>query len=62
MVNIDVEPPATAQDVAKAARELGLAINATSGRRLRAVMHLDVSREDVARAAELLAQAFARCG
>jgi threonine aldolase len=61
MVNIDVDSPRSAPLVAKAARELGLAINPTSAQRLRAVTHLDVTRADVERAAEILAQAFARC-
>ena len=44
--------------VARAARPLGLLINASAPRRLRAVMHLDVRTDDVDRAADLLAQAI----
>jgi threonine aldolase len=61
IVNVDVEPPATADAVAKAARALGLAINPTSAQRLRAVAHLDVTRAEVEKAAEILGEAFARC-
>ena len=60
IVNVDVDVDASA--VAKSARALGLAINATGPRRLRAVTHLDVSREDVERAAEILVKAAARAG
>lgn len=58
IVNIDLEAPLTADAVAEAARPLGLAINATGPRRLRAVMHLDVPSADIERAAELLAEAI----
>jgi threonine aldolase len=61
IVNIDLDAPLTGELVANMARELGLAINASGPRRLRAVTHLDVSRADVARAAEILAVAIARC-
>jgi threonine aldolase len=54
IVNIDLEPPLTGEAVVRAARERGLAINASGPRRLRAVMHLDLSDADVDRAAELL--------
>jgi threonine aldolase len=56
LVNIDVEVPADA--VARIAREHGLLINASGPRRLRAVTHLDVSREDVNAAADILAVAI----
>ncbi len=56
IVNIDLETPAEA--VAEAAQKLGVAVNASGPMRLRAVTHLDVSRDDVARAAKLLAQAI----
>jgi threonine aldolase len=59
IVNIDLDPPLTAEAAAAKARAVGLAINASGPRRLRAVMHLDVRPEDVARAAELLAGAIA---
>ena len=59
IVNIDLEVPAAA-NVARAARDLGVAINPTGPRRLRAVMHLDVTMADVLRAAELLREAIQR--
>lgn len=60
LVNIDLDVPADA--VSRTARELGLLINASGPRRLRAVTHLDVSREDVEAAAGILAGAVARVG
>jgi len=59
IVNIDLEGPLEGDAVAEAARTLGLAINASGPRRLRAVMHLDVPSSDVDRAADLLAEAIA---
>lgn len=59
IVNVDLEAPLTGEAVARAARSLGLAINASGPRRLRAVMHLDVAPEDVDRAADLLRDAIA---
>jgi threonine aldolase len=58
IVNVDTDVPA--EDVARTARELGLLLNASGPKRLRAVTHLDVSPADVERAATLLAQAAAR--
>jgi threonine aldolase len=58
IVNVDVDVPA--EDVAREARALGVAINASGPRRLRAVTHLDVSRGDMAAAAAVLAQALDR--
>jgi len=58
IVNIDVDAPAG--EVARHARSLGLAILAPGPARLRAVTHLDVSRADVERAAQLLAMALER--
>lgn len=58
IVNIDLDPPLLAEDVASRARELGLAINASGRHRLRAVMHLDVPADHVERAADLLKQAI----
>jgi threonine aldolase len=60
IVNVDLDAPITGDAVAASARSLGLAINASGPRRLRAVMHLDVRPEDVDRAADLLAEAVAR--
>jgi threonine aldolase len=57
IVNVDLDEPLRADDVTRAARALGLALNATGPRRMRAVMHLDVSKDDVERGARLLAQA-----
>jgi threonine aldolase len=56
LVNIDLQVPADA--VARVAKELGLLINAIGPRRLRAVLHLDVSRADVDAAADILASAI----
>jgi threonine aldolase len=59
IVNVDLEPPLTGEAVVAAARALGVAINASGPRRLRAVMHLDVRPEDAERGAELIGQAIA---
>jgi threonine aldolase len=58
IVNIDLDVPAEA--VAREARSLGLAINASAPRRLRAVTHLDVSRQDASAAAAILLAAVER--
>lgn len=58
IVNVDLDAPLTAQAVADAARAQGLAINPSAPRRLRAVTHLDVTAEEVDRAAEILAKAI----
>jgi threonine aldolase len=57
IVNIDADAPGDA--LSKAAAKLGVAINASGPKRLRAVTHLDVGRQDVERAAEILARAAA---
>ncbi len=57
IVNIDID--ASADAVSRTALPLGLAINASAPRRLRAVTHLDISRADVERAAEILGRAIA---
>jgi threonine aldolase len=56
LVNIDLDVPADV--VARVAKEHALLINATGPRRLRAVLHLDVSRADVDAAADILASAI----
>jgi threonine aldolase len=64
IVNVDLvdEDKAAAglsgERVAAAAKSLGLLINASGPKRLRAVMHLDVKSEDIDRAADLLCQAI----
>jgi threonine aldolase len=58
IVNIDLDAPLTADAIAKKARALGLAINPSAPRRLRAVTHLDVSAEQATKAAEILAEAI----
>ncbi len=58
IVNIELE--LSAETVAREARSLGLAINASAPRRLRAVTHLDVSRQDASTAAAILAAAVER--
>jgi threonine aldolase len=55
IVNVDLD--ASAAVVAKRARALGLAVSASGPTRLRAVTHLDVSRQDVERAAAILVSA-----
>ena len=58
IVNVDIDRPGEA--VVRAARELGLAIHASGPCRLRAVTHLDVSDDDIDRAAEILREALRR--
>jgi len=60
IVNIDLDAPLVADAVVKHAHALGLALNAQGGRRMRAVMHLDVTHDDVERGARILADAIAR--
>jgi threonine aldolase len=59
LVNLDVDAPADA--VARAAKEVGLLINPSGPRRLRAVTHLDVSQADVLAAADIVAKAVQAC-
>ncbi len=55
---VQIDTGATlAAEVVTAAREHGVLVNASSRHRLRAVTHLDISREDVTRAAEALTRA-----
>jgi threonine aldolase len=58
IVNVDLDAPLAADLVAKKARVLGLAINPSAPRRLRAVTHLDVTAAEVDAAAEILAKAI----
>jgi threonine aldolase len=58
IVNVDLDAPLSGETVVKAARALGLAVNASGPRRIRVVTHLDVSRADVLRGAEILAGAI----
>ncbi len=58
IVNVDVDAPADA--VSRVAREMGLLINPSGPKRLRAITHLDVSRAQVEQAAEILAAALAK--
>jgi threonine aldolase len=60
IVNVDLDEPLRAEDVARAARASGLALNPTGQRRMRAVVHLDVSQGDIDRGAELLTDAIAK--
>ncbi len=57
IVNIDVEGDVGADAVSSAARGLGLLLNPTGPKRLRAVMHLDAPADQIDRAADLLAEA-----
>jgi threonine aldolase len=61
IVNIELDEPLLAERVATRARAIGegVAVNATARRRLRALTHLDVTREQVLRGAALLAEAIA---
>ncbi len=58
LVNVDLDA-VSADLVVKAAKEKGVLMHATGPHRLRAVMHLDVSSDDVQRAADLLVEAVA---
>ncbi|HSO33484.1 MAG TPA: GntG family PLP-dependent aldolase [Labilithrix sp.] len=60
IVNVDVDAPLTGDAVSLAAKGLGLLVNASGPRRIRVVTHLDVSRADIDRAADLLGQAIAK--
>ena len=53
IVNIDLTSPVKAEDVVRVAREGGLGVQAYGPRRIRAVTHLDVTRAEVERAAEI---------
>lgn len=59
IVNIDVDAPLSADAVCVAARGLGLLVNPSGPRRIRAVTHLDASRADIDRAGEVFAAALA---
>jgi threonine aldolase len=59
IVNVDLDAPLRADDVAKRARAAGLGLNATSGSRLRTVMHLDVTRAQVEEGARILGRVLA---
>ena len=58
IVNVDVDVPA--EEMARQARLLGLAIQPSGRSRLRAVTHLDVSREDIDEAAQIFSVALER--
>jgi threonine aldolase len=58
IVNIDTDAPA--EPIAARAKLAGVLVNATGPRRLRAVLHLDVSAAEARAAAEQLAQAAAQ--
>ena len=60
IVNVDLDAPLSGDDVAKRAQSEGLGVNASGPRRLRAVMHLDVSRAQVEEGARMLARAIAK--
>jgi threonine aldolase len=58
-VQIDVEPLGFSQvDALERLRAEGVRLSATSGTKLRAVTHLDIADEDIARAAELIPRAL----
>jgi threonine aldolase len=59
IVNVDLDAPLTAEAVSTAAKGLGLLVNASGPRRIRVVTHLNATRADVDRAADLLGQAIA---
>src|SRR5262249_4584017 len=58
IVNVDLDLPIEAARVAERARSLGVAVNATGPQRLRAITHLDVTRDQVLRGAALLGDAI----
>jgi threonine aldolase len=58
IVNIDLEPPLSAETVAEIARQLGVIINPSAPHRLRAVTHLDVSEAQIDLAGSILGQAI----
>jgi threonine aldolase len=60
LINVDLPPPIPAEEVARAAREAGLGVQAYGPHRIRAVTHLDVTRAEVESAAEILGRAVAR--
>jgi threonine aldolase len=60
IVNVDLTPPVLAEDVVRVAREAGLDLQAFGPHRIRAVTHLDVTRAEVERAAEILRLAVSR--
>jgi len=60
IVNVDLDTPLTGEAVAVAAKEAGLLVSASGPRRIRVVTHLDATRADVERAAELLSEAVAK--
>jgi threonine aldolase len=61
IVNVELDGPLEADAVAKHARKIGegVAVNATARRRLRALTHLDVTREQVLGGAAILCEAIA---
>jgi threonine aldolase len=60
IVNVDLAADVVAGDVARAAREAGVALNASGPHRLRAVTHLDVTAPEVERAAAILSREIVR--
>jgi threonine aldolase len=62
IVNVALPEGLTGDGVARAARELGVALNATGPARLRVVTHLDASRQNVMEGAARLARAIAQAG
>lgn len=60
IVNVDLDPSIRASAVVESARAVGVLINATGPRRLRAVTHLDLTDTAVDQAADLVGQTIAR--
>jgi threonine aldolase len=58
IVNLDVDVEARA--IAREAATLGVLVSPTGPRRLRAVTHLDVTRDEILAAARLLERALAQ--
>jgi threonine aldolase len=54
IVNVDLDARLDAEAIARSAKDAGLALNASGPRRLRAVLHLDITREEAIMAAGLL--------
>ena len=61
IVNVELDAPLTADEVVEKARGLGLTLNASGPRLLRAVTHLDVTRAEVEAGAKILANAIQAC-
>jgi threonine aldolase len=60
IVMIDLSPPMTAADVARAAAKLGLLVSVWTASRIRVVTHLDATHRDVDDAVRIMRQVLDR--